>query len=338
MPEMNIFDSDPFSVFELTDMVQRVPYAPNYLGSLGLFTSDPIRTTTIGIERQQGKLALIKTSQRGGPPDIGDRTRGKLYRADTVRLAKRATIYAHELQNIRSAVRDGDNLLAAQEEVLKHVTSLRQDMELTHENMRMGAITGRVLDADGSLITDWFDVFGLTAPAPIPYNFTDSNFDIQLAVTNQTRALIRALGGNAPANVEVIGLCGDTFFNQLMTHPNYRGVYKQAGIVDPQFRNFAFASIEAFGITWVNYRGTDDIAMVGVATNECRFILRNVPNLFKVAWSPMENFQFANTLGQPIYSMIVRDRDRDMWASPEIYSYPLYICTVPEVLQRGVAS
>ena len=36
--------------------------------------------------------------------------------------------------------------------------------------------------------------------------------------------------------------------------------------------------------------------------------------------------------------MIITDKDRDAWRRAEIYSYPLFICTRPEMLQTAKVS
>jgi hypothetical protein len=35
---------------------------------------------------------------------------------------------------------------------------------------------------------------------------------------------------------------------------------------------------------------------------------------------------------------MLRDRDRDFWVRPEVYSYPLFICTRPEMLLEAKES
>jgi hypothetical protein len=39
------------------------------------------------------------------------------------------------------------------------------------------------------------------------------------------------------------------------------------------------------GITFVNYRGTDDGTTVGVDTNKCKFFPANAPGVFECAYS-----------------------------------------------------
>lgn len=42
-----------------------------------------------------------------------------------------------------------------------------------------------------------------------------------------------------------------------------------------------------------------------------------------------------NTPGQDVYALIVQDKDRQAWVRPEVYSYPLFMCTRPGMLLRA---
>ena len=57
--------------------------------------------------------------------------------------------------------------------------------------------------------------------------------------------------------------------------------------------------------------------------------------MFRVAQSPAETFDFVNTPGLDVYAMTIPDRNRNASVRIELYSYPLFICTRPEMLQRA---
>jgi hypothetical protein len=48
-----------------------------------------------------------------------------------------------------------------------------------------------------------------------------------------------------------------------------------------------------------------------------------------------EFFDTNNVPGQEFYALTIPDRDRNAFVDIEVYSYPLYIATRPEMLQRG---
>ena len=90
-------------------------------------------------------------------------------------------------------------------------------------------------------------------------------------------------------------------------------------------------------IDWFNYRGSDDATTIGIATDKVKFFPRNAPGVFAQAWAPAENFTYANTLGRPQYVQPIFDTARNEWWRMELSSYPLVICTRPEVLMSGRA-
>jgi hypothetical protein len=80
------------------------------------------------------------------------------------------------------------------------------------------------------------------------------------------------------------------------------------------------------GITWHNYRGTDDNSTVAIAPDEAKFFPVGARDVFKKAQAPAEFGPYVNSLGQDTYAMNIPDRDRQAWTGGELYSYPLYFC------------
>ena len=64
---LDIFRDDAFSLTTLSDSFIKAPYKPGRIGSLGLFRSRGVPTTSVVIEWKDGRLSLIQTSPRGGP-------------------------------------------------------------------------------------------------------------------------------------------------------------------------------------------------------------------------------------------------------------------------------
>src|SRR5258708_4847201 len=104
---LDIFNADPFSAMELTSFVDRHPFNPSGIGSLGLFTPLPIRTTALAVEERNGVLVLIPTSARGAPAKERNLEKRKMRYFESQRLRHADTLYATELQNVREFVGDG---------------------------------------------------------------------------------------------------------------------------------------------------------------------------------------------------------------------------------------
>jgi hypothetical protein len=335
----DIFHADAFSAVSLTKAIDKIGYVPGYLGSLpGLVEPAPIRTTDVWIEERSYGPALIQTTPRGAPPAQrgGDTRKARAFK--TVRVAQSSRITAAELQNIRSFGSEMD-LKTMMEEVARRQFKMKQDAALTKENMLLGMVQGKVYDADGTLISDWYDNFGQTPAAEIGFNLlsaTQPEGTILILANQVRRQIARALQGVGGAGVSVHALCADDFWDNFVTNAEVRDTYRFA-MAAKELQNQVGGAWESFRygqITWHNYRGSDDNATVAVPAGKVKFFPTGA-GIFQWAMAPAEKFEFVNTLGQESYSWIVLDPLRDAWADPEVLSYPLACCVMPQALATG---
>lgn len=340
MATMDIFSNNAFSMTSLTAAINSAPYVPQFLNELRLFKPVPIRTLSAAIENRDGVLSLIQTSQRGAPPTPDVIEKRAIRSVSTVRIAKQSTIKASEIQGIR-AFGSETELMQVQDELARRLngeTGLRADVELTHENMRLGAIQGIVKDADGTTLTDWYSTFGISAATEVDFNLDAASptpGEVRSKCDGIVRAMKRAAKGAWVPGTYVMGLCGDTFWDQLIAHSETRSTYLNQTEAAQLREGTAFGRLRYGNITFINYQGTDDGTTVAVAADKCKFLPVNAPGVFEVYFSPHDSMDLVNTPGLPVYSMIVPDRDRNMWVSAEVYSYPLFVCTRPAMLQSA---
>jgi hypothetical protein len=337
MLTMDIFNGDAFGTVSLTDALEAVPYKPQFLGSLNIFEPRPVSTEIISIEQREGTLSLVQTTPRGAPlPQAGKDPR-TLRDFRTVRVAKGDRLYASELQNVR-AFGTTTEQEQVQAELMRRMTKVRNDVELTHENMRLGAIQGIVLDADGATIRNYFTDFGISQPAEIDFDLDNAN-PASGIVRQKCGQVIRqmqvAAKGMWLPTTRVHALADDTFFDQLISHTEVRQTYLNWTAAADLREGYAFGSFPYGGITWHNYRGTDDGTSVKVAAGKAKFFPVGAPGAFVRANSPGESFEWVNTPGREMYAMIVPDKDRNQFADVEVYSYPLYVAARPGMLQRA---
>jgi hypothetical protein len=339
---MNVFTSDAFSAISLTTAIRDVKTVPNYLGSLGIFQPTPSRTRDIFVERMpDGTLLLVPTTEIGGPKTRmnRDRQNGRNFR--TVRLRLEDTIRSHELQGMR-AFGSETELMVVQTEIAMRQAKIMRRMELTKENMRLGAINGIVLDADGStVINNWYTEFGISAPSAIAFNFPSLTNVDGFIRQNVIRPMRRALGGRWVPGARIVALCGDTFYDKLIANAEVRAAFLNWTAAS-QLREGLGKAFESFtygGVEFVNYRGTDDNSTVAIGTNACRIIPVGVDDVFQEARAPGERFEFVNTLGQEYYSTLREDADAPGEAMIlDVATYPLFMCTAPEALLNGTTN
>ena len=335
MAGMDVFNNNAFSMISLTGTVEKIDYVPQTLGQLGIFDPMPVRTRNLFVDRREGKLTLIPSSPLGAPPEelINDDRNAVPLR--TARLAKGFTLYAHEIEGIR-AFGSETEFMQVQAEYLRRMAQVRNDMDLTHEFHRLGALQGVLLDADGvTVIYNYFDEFEITPAPVVDFNLDNSATDVRAVCVQLARDMIRNSGGAITQTTAIHALAGDAFYDALIAHESVVKTYLNwAAAADLRTGN-AFQAFTYGGITFHNYRGTDDNSVVAIDTDEAKFFPVGARDVSKKAMAPAEFGPFINTMGRDTYAMNVRDLARDAWTRGELYSYPLYFCQRPEVLRTG---
>lgn len=338
MASIDIFNDNAFGLVELSAALKDMEYQPNWLGSQGIFTQKSVRTEDVWIERKGETLQLVPTTPRGAAlPQLtkGPRT-GKAFKG--LRVAKGDRLNASEIAGIRAYGSESE-FEQVQSETADRMQRIRNDIDLTHENMRLGAVQGIVLDSDGTTeLFNWFTEWGIAQPAEMTFNFADLvDGKLRKKTTEIARAMKRAAKGAWNANTRIIALCGDEFYDALISNAEVRTTYlntQQAaelrGTIGGEWETFDFGRI-----TWVNYQGTDDNSSVAIGSTKVKFFPANAPDAFLRVNSPGEFFDTINQPGQEYYAMTIPDKDRQAWVDIEVYSYPLYVATRPGMLLRG---
>lgn len=342
MASLNIFNQDAFSTIQLTEAVEKHPYQPTGLGELNIFTPDPVRTTALAVEQRQGQLVLIPFSERGQQGTQRTTEKRQMRYFEIPRLMHSDTIYANELQNIRAFGQETE-FMQVQAEVARRLsgpTGLTSNIEYTWEFQRLAAVQGLCLDADGTVKYNWFNEFGIAQAAPVAFNLSAGTANSIRPLCNQIRrTMARKAQGAFTSSTRVYALCGDAFYDAFVNHPdvirtfvNWSDAAQLRGSQGAAFDSFEFG-----GITWLNYRGSDDNTTIKIPDSQVKFFPVGAPGVFRVAHAPGESFEWVNTPGKPMYVLPIMDRDRNSFWSMEVYSYPLHICTRPEVLLSGTA-
>lgn len=338
MASIDIFNDDAFSLTELTAALEDVEYLPQFLGSMGIFTARSVRTETVWIEKKETVLTLIQTSPRGAPLEQASQKRRTGRNFASVRLAKSDHLTASELSGIREFGTESE-FEQVQTETMTRMTNLRNDLELTHEHMRLGAIQGIVTDADGSVLFNWYDEWGIAQPGEMTFNFADLvDGKFREKCNKIIRSMQRASKGAWGPATYVAALCGDEFFDQLVKNAEVREIWlaqqQRADVLREEFAR-PWSEVDFGGIRWINYRGTDDNSKVAIPPTKVKFFPVNAPGAFLRVNSPGEFFDTINQPGQEFYALTIPDEKRNAFVDIELYSYPLYVVTRPQMLQRG---
>ena len=340
MANMDVFNQDAFSMVELTDFVNKKPHIPTMMRDMGIFEAQPVRTTTVWVEFKDGKIALIPTSERGAPLFQNEKQKRRAVPLQCLRIAKGDRVTADEVQNIRAEGEEAE-LKEVMTEINLRLEQQDGDVDLTMENLMLGAVQGILVDADGStVIYNFYDEFGVTQPTEIDFDLDNASPDqgaVQKACNLVVRQMQKAGQGAFLPTTRIQAFVGDNFWDDFTTHPEVKGAYNNW--VNAQALSQETTPYTTFrfgGIDWLNYRGTDDDSTVTIPTDEAKFFPVGARNVFKNAQAPAEFMDFVNTRGQERYAMVVPDpTNRNAYVDVEMYAYPLPYCVRPEMLQRG---
>lgn len=336
---LDIFRNDAFTMLELSKAMSMRPYIPGRLGQLFFSgVGEGVKSTVVTIEEEAGSVRLLPTAPRGAPgTQIGGDKR-KLRAVRTMHIPAETTINADELAGIR-AMGTEDQFKTFQSELEKRMDKMNSAFALTQEKFYLGAIQGMIYDNDPAqtLLLNAYTLFGVTAEPEFDMELDDTATDIRLKCMALRRTMLRNTEITVPGQLVVIALCGDNFFDALISHPYVKNAYEKGVVNAERFltSNYAFGSFELGGIVWENYRGTNDNSTVAVGSDKCIFAPVNVPGLFAEYFAPADTFGAINQPGIPRYMQIAPDRDFDRFVQVRSQTNPLPICTYPKILMTA---
>ena len=327
--------ADLFTPTTLSKAIVALPKPATVLGDAGIFKPEPVKTTTVTVESINGRLVLVQNTDRRGDPQPKGKSKRVRRTFEIPHLPKSTTILPDEL-NVSGF---GTETIEAQSVVINNrLQELKNDIEATKEFHRVGAISGLILDADGTtVIYNLFDEFGVTQKN-INIAFSNVATDVRAKLLEAKRHASKQLGGAIVK--KWLCYCSSTFFDGLTGHDSVREAYKgyqeAADRLGGDKRNgFKFADIE-----FIEY----DVEVVGTDGELVKYIAdgigRLVPitdDLFKTYYAPANYNSAVNTLGQEIYA-VAEERPKGKGWDLEAQSNPLPMCTAPSALVKLTAT
>jgi hypothetical protein len=323
MSMIDIFRNDAFGLVSLTDTINKMPHKPARIGTLGLFAEKGITTKTAVIEEKDGQLTLIQTSPRGGPASTIGAMKRRARSFQVPHLERDSTVMPDEVQDVR-AFGSEDTAAGVQAVVNDRLSELRPMHEVTLEHLRVGAIKGLILDADGSTLFNLFTEFG------VAQHIVD--IDLGGDVRNECVAIQRL--SEAELGAETVSgyraFCGDQFFDTFIASTQVKETlkYQESRVLRTDLR----AGFEFGGIVWENYRGrvgSTDFFPTGDA-----FVVPEGTGIFKTYFAPADFLETVNTVGLPLYAKVAVDPEFGRWAKVHTQSNPLALCLRPRAVIR----
>jgi len=333
MPILNPFATDAFNMVALTAAINKIPNLYGRVEQLGLILTEGVRTRTILIEEMSGVLNLLPTMPIGAPGSLGTQGKRRVRSFVIPHIPHDDVVLPEEVQGIRSFGSENE-VEALSNLIARKLQNMRNKHAITLEHLRMGALKGVILDADGSTLYDLYSEFGIS-PKAVNFALTTNTTEVLLKVLEVKRHIEDNLKGEFMTGI--MCLCSQGFFDALTTHAKVKEAYarwQQGQILFSDNRtNFSFG-----GIVFEEYRGqaTDAAGNVRkfVADDEAHFFPLGTAMTFRTYFARADFNETANTLGLPLYA---KQAPRKFERGTDVHtqSNPLPICLRPEVLVKG---
>ncbi len=333
MPMINPFATDAFDMVALTAAINKIPNMYGRLEQLNLMTPQGVRTRTIILEEMSGVLNLLPTQPVGAPGTVGVTGKRKVRSFVIPHIPHDDAVLPEEVQGIRAFGSETETDALANLLALK-LQNMRNKHAITLEYLRMGALKGVILDADGSTLYDLYSEFGITAKT-VSFVLTNSATEVLLKVLEVKRHIEDNLKGEFMTGI--MCLCSQGFYDAFTTHAKVKEAFmyfqRNQQLGNDYRTGFTFG-----GITFEEYRGqaTDANGTVRkfIADDEAHFFPIGTANTFRTFFAPADFNETANTLGLPLYA---KQEPRKFGRGTDLHtqSNPLPVCLRPEVLVKG---
>ena len=316
---------DLFTVASLSASINKLPVIPSKVGAMGIFEEKGVTTTAVVIDEYEGRLVLVPNASRDADPAAikGGKRGRRIF--ETLHLPLGRPLLPSQLQGIASFGQEAASMPVAAV-INDHLQELKNSIESTREFQRVGALRGKLLDADGAVIVDLFSEFGVEQKK-VTVALGTASTNVRKACLDAKRYAESKLGG-----VMVTGFrsfCGPDWFDAFTDHEKVKAAF--AGYQEAQDKiggdlrsGFTFGGIE-----FIEY----DVTVSGQ-----RYIPSNVAQvfpvgkgIFKMFNAPANYNETVNTVGLPFYSKGEERKLGKGW-DVEAQANPLAMCLFPEAL------
>ena len=227
---------------------------------------------------------------------LADKTRS-IYTFTIPHLSVNDVVRADDVQNVRAF--GGTQAETVAQKVEEKLADGKLSLEMTREHMQLGALLGKVLDADGTEIVDIYKAFGLKR-ATYEFDLAKEDTEVGRLIDEVITAQRKLLKGAAVSGY--VALCSPEFMMALKYHPKvqhwyerYRdgALYREADINRIEF--------EHNGIKFIQYDGDFGSSRAGIEAGKA-ILLPLSPRLYMEFFAPADMNQTVNTIALPYYA------------------------------------
>ncbi len=330
---VNLAKDPAFSVGELTQSINILPNNYGRLNELNLFPIKGVRTRMIYIEEQNGVLTLLQSQPVGAPGQANKTGKRKVRGFVIPHFPLDDVVHPEDVDGIR-AFGSQDVLKTVQGEVLDRLQGMKNKHDITTEWLRMGALKGIILDADGSTLYNLYTEFGIAQ--------NEVDFVLGTAATDvpeKCRAVLRLIDDNLKGEVlkDYRALVSREFFDKLVKHASVKAIYQNWSAAQEKLGGDTRKGFAVGGLTFEEYAASaSDAAGVTrrfIADGEGHAFPEGTQESFRTVCSPADFNETVNTVGLPYYAKF-DERKHGRGYDLHTQSNKLALCTRPALLVK----
>ena len=340
---LDIFANAAFSATSLTQAINIVPNDYGRIRELGLFSSEPLTTTTVAVEYANGTLNLLPTRERGAPASLGMPEKKGIRQFGTFHIPHEDFVRADDVQNIITRVAADGVLDSVAALVNRKQIIMRRKHAITLEHMRMGALRGEILDNDGSSLLNLFSEFGVTQKT-VDFVLGTATTDVKAKAREVVSYMEDNLMGETMSNVHV--LASPEWYDKFIGHAKVEEIFKYYDGQNNPLRQDVRRGFPFHGLTIEEYRGGASYLQENGTYGTRRFIPAGeaiafpigTQDVFSTYWAPADFIDTVNTMGEEIYVRNAVDPEFQRWVKLHSQSNPLPLVKRPALLVKLTSS
>ena len=309
---------------EWTDKVSNMPVLAGLVNSMNLFDERGSMASSITFTKDSKSYTLLpQTDRRARETSSGTFDPKEVFALNIPYTNFQDPLTTEDVAEYRKW--DDPNMQAT---VARAVADKIEDAVIradqTKEYLKLNALKGLIVDpTDGSTVKNMFTEFGVTQ--------TTEDFLLGSAteVTTSIHAVKRAVANNNRSGLAAkmpIVLCGNSFFDKFVKHPDVDAAYAQYlnagaqrlrdGLID--FTEWgAVGYFEHRGLMFVNYEPSftlkDGSTVKPIGTNDGYVVNPNARDLYRGYNGPSNKFSKIGQPGAPLYVyQWMQDKDNGM--------------------------
>lgn len=332
-----MLNQSAFTTEAMTKAINLVPNKYGRLKNLNLFKIKTKNTTVYRLGIKGGQITLINNEPRGSNGNMVTAPKGKQITFSPLYLPQMATVTPDEVQNIEEWG-TGNKLKAISSVLNEHMITMADNLHITEEMYRWGAIKGEVVNADGSVADDLFGAFEI--------NEKEIFFDLSAAaaVGDNITVLQHHMADNLLGETMngIYGFCSSTFFDALIATDECKAVWADYTLKNPHLHE-EFERVFLYkGVKFMECRDNGSYVQPDgsiltrqfVADGDCRFVPAGTRELFVNWFAPVARTTAVNKIARQKY--VSKEKlDHDAGWELKADSAPGFLATRPALLVRG---